>query len=75
MACRVRVRIRRGDRLFEGAAPMNSGFKTDSPDIAIPFIVAQQLNLWPPDPNSDMIIIETGGGEVSNPLLLILCRT
>jgi len=49
---------------------MTGGFEADSPDIAIPITVAQQLNLWPPDPNSDMLIIETGGGEVSNPYYL-----
>lgn len=43
--CRVRVRLRVGDRVFEGRALLNSGFETDASDIVIPVDVAKELGL------------------------------
>jgi hypothetical protein len=66
VACRVRVRLRVGDRVFEGRALLNSGFETDAPDIVIPVDVAKELGLWPPK-TATIALLETGGGEVSLP--------
>ena len=66
MACRVKVRIERGNRDVETVALVNSGFETDSPDIAIPISTAKELGLWPPS-SASSTILDTGGGEVTNP--------
>lgn len=66
MACRVRVRLKVGGRVFEGRALLNSGFETDSPDVVVPVHVANELGLWPPETGT-IAMLETGGGEVSLP--------
>jgi hypothetical protein len=66
VACRVKVRLKVGGRVFEGAAILNSGFETDSPDIAIPVHVARELGLWPPTTRT-LAALETGGGDVLLP--------
>ena len=48
MACRVRVRLKVKDGVFEGRALLNSGFEADAPDIIVPVHIARDLNLWPP---------------------------
>ena len=48
MACRVRVKLKRGSRVIETSALVNSGFETDAPDIVIPVELAKRLSLWPP---------------------------
>jgi hypothetical protein len=45
VVCRVRVRIRVRDRVYEGKALLNSGFEADSPDIIVPVHVARDLKL------------------------------
>jgi len=42
MACRVRVRLKRGGKNIETSAILNSGFGTDSPDIIIPVEIAKK---------------------------------
>lgn len=66
MVCRVRVRIRVRDRVYEGKALLNSGFEADSPDIIVPVHVARDLKLWPPS-TEVVITLETGRGEVTLP--------
>ncbi|RLF19411.1 MAG: hypothetical protein DRZ82_05920 [Thermoprotei archaeon] len=66
MVCRVRVRIRVGDRVVEGSALLNSGFESDEPDIVIPMDLARLLDLWPPR-STATAILDTGGGETVNP--------
>jgi hypothetical protein len=36
VACRVRIRLSVGNRVFEGKALLNSGFESDAPDIIVP---------------------------------------
>lgn len=66
LVCRVRVRIKRENRHTESIALLNSGFESDSPDIAVPVRVADELGLWPPRLIST-VILDTGGGEVVSP--------
>lgn len=66
MACRVRVKIRVGDRIIDTGALLNSGFESDTPDIAIPVDIAKELGLWPPY-SASTAILDTGGGETVNP--------
>ena len=66
MACRVRIRLKRGNKIIETSALVNSGFETDAPDIVIPVELAKRLDLWPPREIS-LTILDTGGGEVSTP--------
>ena len=62
----MRVRIKRGDRVVEAAALVNSGFETDEPDIAVPLGLAKELGLWPPS-SALTAILDTGGGEIASP--------
>jgi len=48
MACRVRVRLIKGDKAVQTSALVNSDFETDAPDIVIPVELAKRLSLWPP---------------------------
>ena len=66
MACRVKVKLKHGNKVIETSALVNSGFETDAPDIVIPVELAKRLNLWPPQDFS-LTILDTGGGEVSTP--------
>jgi len=66
VACRVKVRLRVGGRVFEGVAILNSGFETDGPDVAIPVHAARELGLWPPTTRA-LAALETGGGDVLLP--------
>ena len=43
MACRVRVRLRRGSRCVETSALVNSGFESDEPDVVVPVEGARAL--------------------------------
>ena len=46
-------------------ALVNTGFTTESPDIAIPASIAEQLNLWPtPSQETIKVSLDTGGGTV-----------
>ncbi len=76
MAMRVRVRLRSGSRDVVTSAVINTGFKTDTPNIAIPTPLARMLGLWPLS-GGELISLETGGGEteaylVNNALSLSL---
>jgi len=66
MACRVKVKLRRGNRVIETIALLNSGFESDAPDIVVPINIAEKLSLWPPR-NSSTVVLETGGGDTTNP--------
>ena len=66
MACRVRVRLVKGDEAIETSALVNSGFETDAPDIVIPVELAKRLSLWPPK-EAAFALLDTGGGELSAP--------
>ncbi|ADN49698.1 hypothetical protein [Vulcanisaeta distributa] len=76
MAVRVRVRLRSGSRDVVTSAVINTGFETDTPNIAIPTPLARMLGLWPLS-GGELISLETGGGEteaylVNNALSLSL---
>jgi len=66
MACRVRVRLVKGNKEIETSALVNSGFETDAPDIVIPVELAKRLGLWPPEEVA-FALLDTGGGELSAP--------
>lgn len=68
MAVRVRVRLRSGDREVVTSAVINTGFETDTPDIAIPTPLARLLGLWPPR-DGELVSLETGGGDTEAYLL------
>jgi hypothetical protein len=72
VACRVKVRLRVGGRVFEGVAILNSGFETDGPDVAIPVHAARELGLWPPTARA-LAALETGGGDVLLPYYESCC--
>ncbi|MGC8570356.1 MAG: hypothetical protein ACP5L1_03400 [Caldivirga sp.] len=61
MAARVRIRLRSGSNEVESSALLNSGFETDSPDVAVPVRVARALGLWPPSRMGELITLDTGG--------------
>jgi hypothetical protein len=60
MACRVKIKIRRENKIIETIALLNSGFESDALDIA------KKLGLWPPH-STTTAILDTGGGETVNP--------
>lgn len=47
MGVRVSLKLRVGRREVTLSALVNSGFESDSPDIAIPVNTARELGLWP----------------------------
>jgi len=65
MACRVRVKLKRDNKVVETSALVNSGFETDALDIVVPVEVAKRLNLWPPKEIS--FTVPGTGGEVGIP--------
>jgi len=67
MVCRVRVRLKCGEREVDAVALLSSGFESDAPDIAVPISVAERLGLWPPreGEEAETAILETGGGDVA----------
>jgi len=66
MACRVKIKIRRENKIIETIALLNSGFESDALDIAVPIDIAKKLGLWPPH-STTTAILDTGGGETVNP--------
>jgi hypothetical protein len=66
VVCRVKVRLKVKDRVFEGGTLLNSGFEADTPDIIVPVHIARDLKLWPPSTEA-VVTLETGGGEVTLP--------
>ena len=67
MACRVRVRLRRGLRSVETSALVNSGFESDEPDVVVPVEGARALGLWPPPDDVELAELGTGGGDLAAP--------
>ncbi|PCN50152.1 hypothetical protein B6U99_06000 [Candidatus Geothermarchaeota archaeon ex4572_27] len=47
----------------ETIAPLNTGFTTDTLDIYVPHLIAEDLGLWPP-PNAVLEALDTAGGEI-----------
>jgi len=63
MAVRVRLGIRRGGRVLEAVALVNSGYEADTPQLMIQAGLARKLNLWPP-PEAREDVFETAGGPL-----------
>ena len=63
MAVRLRLRIRRGDRVVEAVALLNSGYEAPTPQLLVPIDLARALGLWPPE-NAVEIEMETAGGPL-----------
>ena len=66
MVCRVKIRLIRNNYSIDTIALVNSGFETNDPDIVIPINIAKRIGLWPPK-DSNTTLLDTGGGEISNP--------
>jgi len=64
VAVRVRLRVRRGDRVVEAAALVNSGYEADSVQLMIPVALAKALELWPPPSDARECVFETAGGPL-----------
>ncbi len=64
MVVRIRLKIRRGDRVVETSALANSGYETETPQILVPKPLAEILGLWPPPSNTIESIFETAGGPL-----------
>jgi len=60
---RVRLVLRRGDRVLETPALANSGYEAETPQVLVPRVVAEILGLWPPPPGSETVF-ETAGGPL-----------
>jgi hypothetical protein len=45
VVCRVRVRLKVKDRVFEGRALLNSDFEAGAPDIIVPVHIAREPKL------------------------------
>ncbi len=63
MVVRVRLRIRRNDKVIDTSALANSGYEAETPQLLIPIKLAQLLNLWPPKGESETVF-ETAGGPL-----------
>jgi len=62
---KLRIRARHSGKEVTVKALVNTGFTSDSPEIAIPASLAQDLRLWPkPGEEAVMVSLETGGGVV-----------
>jgi hypothetical protein len=73
VACRVRIRLRVGNRVFEGKALLNSDFESDAPDIIVPVYIARELGLWPPRTKTVTAIEDRRRGGVVAILYLLRC--
>lgn len=63
MVVRVRLRIRRNDKVIDTSALANSGYEAETPQLLIPIKLARLLNLWPPKGESETVF-ETAGGPL-----------
>lgn len=55
---------------IEVVGVVNTGFRSDNLDLAIPISIAEKLGLWPlPKDRSLVTILSTGGGDVSSFLI------
>ena len=61
---RVEIRSRYSTVVLTMLALVNTGFTSDTPDLAVPTSVAEKLGLWPNPPNALSASLETGGGIV-----------
>lgn len=48
---------------METVALLNSGFKSEDPNIVVPVELARRLGSWPPK-TANSALLDTGGGEV-----------
>ena len=51
-------------------ALVNTGFTSETPDIAIPISIAERLGLWPKPREVLSVSLETGGGVVESYIVL-----
>jgi len=58
VACRVKVRLKVKDGVFEGRALLNSGFEANSLDVIVPVHIARGPKLWPPSTEA-VVTLET----------------
>lgn len=63
---RIEIRSRHGSSKLEAIALVNTGFTSETPDLAIPVAIAEKLGLWPPPGEALSITLETGGGVVES---------
>ncbi len=63
MAVRLRIRIRRNDRVVEAIALLNSGYEAPTPQLLVPIEIARELSLWPPR-DAFEVELETAGGPL-----------
>ena len=63
MRVRLELRARSGARITT-LALVNTGFMSDTPDLAVPPSVAERLGLWPRPSSALSVTLETGGGVV-----------
>jgi hypothetical protein len=62
---RVSLRARYSDREVTAKALVNTGFTSDTPDLALPTALAERLGLWPrPGGGAVVVTLETGGGPI-----------
>ena len=68
MPVRVRVVIksRLSNVTLTTLALINTGFVSETPDLAIPLTIAEKLKLWPRPINALSASLETGGGVVES---------
>lgn len=64
MPVRVRVLVRSRSSGRELACPalVNTGFTSDTPDLAVPLGLAERLGFWPLRGEALSVSLETGGG-------------
>jgi len=63
VAVRVRLKLRRGDRVLETPALANTGYEAETPQILVPKLVAEILGYWPPPVEAETVF-ETAGGPL-----------
>ncbi|RLG82813.1 MAG: hypothetical protein DRO39_09160 [Thermoprotei archaeon] len=61
---RIAIRSRLSGKELLVKALVNTGFTSDTPDIAVPVPLAEALGLWPIPREAISVSMETGGGVV-----------
>ena len=64
MAVRLKLRLKRGNKIVDVVALLKSGYETDTPQLLIPTGLARELGLWPPGEASREDIFEAAGGPL-----------
>ncbi len=64
MVVRVRLRVKRGNKVVELIAVANSGYEASTPQLLVPKNVARDLGLWPPPPEAMELVYDTAGGPL-----------